>query len=508
MRKTRLSLILFAACVLTAGAGQAGAVDDGPTLSMDEFITLTTARDTEFEAILIDELTLKYQKDLRLPARDLVLSVKQQHEFYPNQDRDSPDTTVGLSKLFPYTGTEAEVSYEAGASLGSARESGELSFSIAQPIAENAFGRSTRLLDKIVGLEVEVARHQITEAYEDYLATVMLAYYDWYADYENYQISRRSYEENLKLLDNMNERANQKIALPIDVNKVKLQVLSRQERMIEFEERYRNSTNVIARMIRRTDDFDFMPARPPVAADLPGEFKQRFQTFHDDSRTFSILNKLENLSSLEVAREADDLLPSINLIAGYTVSGDDYGIDNEDNFVYAGIELEWPFGDQVDKAEYEVSQIADDRQKLITTNTYYRIYTQLQNLDLQIEREKNLGKIADERITLAVSILEDETENYSFGKVTLNDYIQAFNDLDSNRFNKIERDVTYRKLVVEWLRLTDQLVTPAGVARQDRSPQLFGTALVNPDVWQRLRRALAALPERIGEVFGRPPAHQ
>lgn len=506
MRKTGLSIVCGVLLWTVCGALPAVSAADAPVLSIDEFITLATTNDTEFEAILIDELTLKYQKDLRLPARDLVLSVKQQHEFYPSQDRDSPDTTVGLSKLFPYTGTEAEVSYEAGASLGSARESGELSFSIAQPIAENAFGRSTRLLDKIVGLEVDVARHQITEAYEDYLAAIMTAYYDWYADYENYQISQSSYQENLKLLDNMYERQNQKIALPIDVNKVKLQVLSRQERMIEFEERYRNSTNVIARIIRRTEDFHFIPAEPPAAADLAGEFKGRFQVFYDSSRTFSILDKLEDLSSLEVARDADDLLPSINLIAGYTVSGDDYGIDDEDNMVYAGIELEWPFGDQVEKAEYEVSQIRDDRQKLITTNTYYRIFTQLQNLDLQIEREKKLGKIADERISLAVSILKDETENYSFGKVTLNDYIQAFNDLDNNRFNKIERDITYRKLLVEWLRLTDRLVSPAGMRPRQISASDFGTTLINPDVWQRLRRALAALPERLGDAIGWPPS--
>ena len=487
--------------MLAAGLGWAAvtpAAQAAQILSMDEFITLATTRDTEFEQILIDEMTLQYEKDLRLPAKDLVLSVKQQHEFYLNQDRDSPDTTFGLSKLFPYTGTEAAIEYEAGASLSSAEESAELSFTIAQPIAENAFGRSTRMLDKIVGLEVEVARHQIAEAYEDYMATIMTAYYDWYADYENYQISRTSYDENLKLLDSMYEREKQKIALPIDVNKVKLQVLSRKERMIQFEERYQNSTNVIRRIIRGGEDFDAVPVEPPAATGLTGDFRELFTAFHGDSRTFAILKQLEDVSSLEVDREADDLLPSINLIAGYTVSGDDYGIDDEDNFVYAGIELEWPLGDQVDRAEYEVSQITRDRQKLITTNTYYRIYTQLQNLYLQIERERKLGEIADERIELARSILDDESENYSFGKVTLNDYIQAFNDLDNNRFNKIERDAQYKKLLVEWLRLSDRLINKAGLrpakGAAGLTPRARLSALLDEDVLPRLRRTLTAVP--------------
>ncbi len=508
MRKTALPIVLTAAFFLQTGAGPALSEEGALILSLEEFITLATARDTEFEEILIDELTLAYQKDLRLPARDIVLSVKQQHEFFLNQDRDSPDTSVSLTKLFPYTGTEAAVTYEAGASISSANQSGELSFNIAQPIAENAFGRSTRLLDKIVGLEVDVARHQIAEAYEDYLATIMIAYYDWYAAYENYQISRRSYQENLKLLDSMYERQKQKIALPIDVNKVKLQVLSRKERMIEFEERYRNSSNIISRIIRRTDDFNHIPEEPPAAAELSGEFRALFAAFHADSRTFNILNKLEDVSSLEVAREADDLLPSINLIAGYTVSGDDYGLDDEDSLVYAGIELQWPFGNQVDRAEYEVSRVLEDRQKLITTNTYYRIYTQLHNVFLQMERERQLGEIADERIALAASILEDESENYSFGKVTLNDYIQAFNDLDSNRFNKIERDSAYKKLLVEWLRLTDRLINKAGISAPDNKgpgrPEDRMSVLMADDVVMRLRRMLAALPGRVQQFFSLP----
>jgi len=64
---------------------------------------------------------------------------------------------------------------------------------------------------------------------------------------------------------------------------------------------------------------------------------------------------------------------------------------------------------------------------------------------------------------LAEAILEDERENYSFGRVTLNDYIQAVNNLDSNRFNKVLHESLYRKLKVEWLRLTDRLVQPKDI---------------------------------------------
>ena len=65
---------------------------------------------------------------------------------------------------------------------------------------------------------------------------------------------------------------------------------------------------------------------------------------------------------------------------------------------------------------------------------------------------------AGDKIVLSEEILKDEAENYSFGKVTLNDYIDAVNRVDENKFNRILHTVNLKKLLVEWLRLTDRLV--------------------------------------------------
>jgi outer membrane protein TolC len=121
--------------------------------------------------------------------------------------------------------------------------------------------------------------------------------------------------------------------------------------------------------------------------------------------------------------------------------------------------MEWPFGHQVDRAEYEAAKIALRRTELSNTGTYFRLYKEVKDLSIQIDSQQKLIKIAKEKIGLAKSILEDETENYSFGKVTLNDYIQAVNVVDTNRYNEIQHDTLYRKLLIEWLRITDRLVS-------------------------------------------------
>lgn len=452
--------------ILVAGPGLAAepeaSISSAPAarvLTMEEFLRKAARNDAEFEEILIAELTLRYSEDLRLPARDIVLGVRQ--DFYVSLDESDKDgrTAASLDKLFPLAGTEISAAYSVTPAASSGDASSELKISLSQPIAENAFGRSTRLLKKIVGLENEVARHQIVEAYEDYFAAVRNIYLDWYEAYERLKIGRSSYQENLKLLENMRQRRKSRIAKSIDVNKIELQVLSKKERLVALEETLASRWNLVKRVLRHGSAEVLVPA-PSDPPPLPeGTFEKRFARFRSESRTSRILRLLEKSSSLRVARDADDLLPSISLLLELERDGKEAGFADPESRVLAGFSLELPIRDQVGRAEREVSKIEERKAKLTTDNALHRLRTDILNLGLRMAREAELKRLAEEKIKLAESILKDESENYTYGKASLNDYIGAVNILDGNRFDRIEREVLWRKLHVELLRLTDRLVT-------------------------------------------------
>ncbi|MCK5014374.1 MAG: TolC family protein [Candidatus Omnitrophica bacterium] len=455
-----LGITLLSAKWMIAQEGQVTEKrNEGRSISLKEFIDLAVTNDTEFERILIDELAFQYKKDLVLPAGDLVLEVKARYDLFLNPDKEEPEAAFSLSRLFPYAGTELTAEYTSTPSATSTINSSEFAFTVSQPIAENAFGKATRLKDKIVGVEIDVARHQIIEAYEDYLAAIITGYYDWHEAYENLRIGESSYAENLKLMDNIKERQKSSIALDIDVNKINLQVLAKKETLIGLQEKYENALNFIKEATRYSADEVIVPQEPDIYEDSDISFESDYKKFKKESRTHQILKLLEDKSSLEVDENADDLLPSINLLIGYNVDGDDHEIRDEETMAYAAISMEWPFPDQIERAEYETAKIALDKQKLTTTSTRYRLYTDIKDLFQSIDREEQLGVIAREKISLAQAVLEDETENYSFGKITINDYIQAVNVLDSNRFNQVLHDAQYRKFTIEWLRITDRLVS-------------------------------------------------
>ena len=426
-------------------------------ITIEEFIKLACQKDTHFERILIDELKLKYRKAIDLPAKDLVISIENQHIFLFNPDEQDSENSISLSKLFPYTGTEFEAEYSSQVSTATRNVTSDFTLEISQALAQNAFGRNTRLLDKIIGIEIDVARYQIAEAYEDYLASLIKLYYDWYSAYANLKTAQNSYNENLKLLENIKERERNKIALPLDVNKISLQVLAKKENLITRQNQYNDYLNKIKEALRYEDDIQLEPQESSLYADLNIDFANKYEIFKTSSRTAQVLKLLEDKSSLEVDEYADELLPSINLLLGYTLEGSGHSIESK-NSAYAGISVEWPLPGQVERAEYETSKIELRKTKLSSETTHSRLYTDLKNLNNQMRREKELITVAEEKIKLAEAIVKDEKENYSLGRSTLNDLIDEVNKLEDNKFNKITHNIQLRKLIVEWLRLSDALI--------------------------------------------------
>lgn len=463
MKKLRLKTILAFFIFWSFTSVQTFAETNGNLLprilTINEFVKTAVKNDDAFEKILIEELSLKYKKDLALPAKDLVLSVKNQYEFFLNQDRNEPRMSLSLSKLFPYTGSEVSAEYGVSPYSSLKGVNSEINFYVSQPIAKNAFGKATSIQDKITGFEIEISRYQITEAYEDYLAFVTAAYYNWYFAYENLKIGRSSYDQSLKLLENIKKRWQSNIALPVDVNKVKIQVLIKKEELLRLKQEYDNILNFIKQSARYDDDIEIEPSAPFEYGQSEVSFDKEYKQFADSSRTYGILTLLEKKDSLNIDKYADSLLPSTNLLLGYQIDGEDFGVKGTDGVLYAGMSLNWLFGNQKNRAGHETAKISLKSTKISNKNKYVQLRTDLKNLFVQIEKEKKLIVTGDEKIKLSNLILKDETVNYSYGKVSLNDLIEAVNRIDENKFNKLSHLINHRILITEWLRLTDRLVS-------------------------------------------------
>lgn len=450
--KKNIFIILLAMFIIMPvfAQGDEGA-GDTRVLPLEEFIVLTCEKDSVFREILLRELLLNYKKSLVLPAEDIILSVQGQYDLDLGSSTGDPQASVSLSKLFANVGATVSAEYGTSYSSATGTNNSELTFSVAVPIAQNAFGKVNRLQDKIAGIEVDVARHQIAEAYEDYLAAAIKIYCSWYSAYENLRVGESSYRESLKLLQNIRDKQKDRIALQIDVDKVNLQVIAKQESLISLSNTYDKYTNMIRQAVRHEGGQSLVPVNPSMYDNTEISFSRDYRDFEKDSRTCKMLKLLEEKSSLEVTEDADALLPSADFTLGYTVE------DGEDK-VFAGLSFELPIPAQGERAQHETSKISAEQTKLTSISKHVQLHTDLNNLYDQIEKERKLIGIADKKIALSESIAAAEAKNYSYARATLNDLISAVNQLEENRFNRDYHSIQLKILLVEWLRLTDRLI--------------------------------------------------
>mgnify|MGYP003341190304 CR=1 FL=1 len=168
------------------------------------------------------------------------------------------------------------------------------------------------------------------------------------------------------------------------------------------------------------------------------------------NRSFSALHLLNEQRDTEVARLSRDLLPSMALSASVVQSME------TSSRISASIAL--PFQNKQAKARVEMSKLTKKKTAFSTESTTQQLLTTIQNLHLALITQKTLVDTAIKKKSLAADILKSESENYAYGKIELNDYIQAVNRYDTSRFDEIDQKITYQQLSVEWKRITDQLV--------------------------------------------------
>lgn len=453
--KNKVFFLAVAAVVFILSASSVSA----QTLTVEDFVKKAVKNDTAFEEILMDQLYLQYNKALNLPVSDWLMSLKGQYDFIKDTDSAEPEGSVSLDKLFGATGTTLNVSYQGSLNSDYATHSSRLDVSLSQSIAANAFGKVYRYRDKIIGLENEIAGYQVIEAYEDYMAYVLNAYYNWYEAYRNLELGQASYKENLKLLDNIKERKKSKIALDIDVNKTHLQVLAKKKKLVALQTANEKALKEIKIIIRDKSADELIPSLPDMYKIYKGIAASELKEEIQKSRTFSVLEMLEEKSTLDVKRYASELLPSIDVMAGYRVNGNDFDFEQSESFTYVGVKLDYPFLNSVAKAKHEVALLDEKKAFLSKDNVYYRLSKDVWDIVLEMQQAKELLKITQKGRDLAQLVLDDESQNYILGKVTLNDYIAAVNKLDDFQFDYVYYSMQIKKLNIAFLRLTDKLLS-------------------------------------------------
>ncbi|MBN1595285.1 TolC family protein [candidate division FCPU426 bacterium] len=468
MKKKKCAAVGAMMLLLTVPA-QGGDVTNA--VDLDHFVRTACRMDKTFEAILLEEAVAQYRAKLNLPAHELLLSLKGRYGFSLREDESGgPEGSIGLSKLFPASGTALEVEYGLSSSNVLNQSYSTFTLAVSQPIARNAFGHANRLLAQISGLEIELASHQMIEAYEDYLARVMQVYYSWYSAYAHWQAEKTTHREYLRLLANVQARRQSRIADQTDVNKVRVQVLEREANLLSLEQACREEENRVKQIMGMAPSETLVPAEPALYQEDKVDFAEAFAHFTEKSRTEKIIKILESKAGKELDRQADALLPSANLLLGYAAEGTDEVFDSRKNEVFAGVEIDMPFFNDHGQWRRDMSEKLLKQEKASAASKRLQLRTELENLLHARQKTVERRDLAEQKMKVSEDILRDENRYYLQGRAELNDLILAANNLEQARYLHIQLSVQCNVLLLEWLRLTDQLVSAQDLEKTKTEP--------------------------------------
>ncbi len=448
MHRTFLITLLISASTLSFAK-------DATPVSLNSFITSACAHDSTFQELLIDTLRLRYAEKLALTPEELLIDVTGEFGVTLGGEIE-PEAQVMLTQLFPKKGSTLKGSVRS-TKLASGTQRNELEVIYSVDILRNAFGRIETVQSGIVGLESDIVRYQILQAYELYLKELVLAYYNWLQAYGEHLSALASVKEGHKLLQNIQAKKHRYIANQVDVDKARLQVINKAERVRATLETYQKQSIRIAHAMGKELTTAISPDTINAVTFYQKQVEENLSSFSFDStRTAKIYAALHISDSLKIEVIKDGLQPSLSLYGGINVSDDS---PSENAKLMAGLTLSFPMYQTHKKAEIETIKIDQRQTSLSSKNVQSKLNMKLTQIQYSMGSKRKAIVIAEEKRALSESILKAESEDYLYGRVSLNDLIQALNTLQTNRLNSVNTRIELARLWVEALDLSDQLIT-------------------------------------------------
>lgn len=423
-------------------------------ISLREFLQTAKKHDLEFDKVLIEKLPTEYSKDLQLPVSQYLIEVRNEYGLAQNLPRTS---TLGISagKNFNSTGTDLVLAYENNAQVGRTEEVTTLT--LEQSLYRNILGSRTRQLARSVEASNQSLKLVVTEAYEDRLAELSKQYLQWKEAYLKLVAARQLFADAKWIEKNAKARLSKSVALPIDLDRTMLQVLSREQSVLEQEAEFRGRSEAITKLAGIPEPL--VPAQGSdwdlATLDLSGAW----ESFQKSSRGLQALRLEEDAAAEQLEYQKEALSPDLKALLGYRVDTSvRFNTPVNRNEWIVGFNLEIPLGNsQTDAA---VKQAVYELKKAVLEKRTFEQSMRIQISD-NTERIERLVKRVDlskRKWELSQRIARAEERRYNQGSVDLLTLITAENDLAENYANYLTTQTELDKQIVEYLRLVDLLV--------------------------------------------------
>ena len=429
------------------------------SLGLNEYIQQLKTNDVEAEKILSQSLKVRFNKDLKMPNRQVLFNIKDEFGIQPDSDKTTSRLTAQATKSFVQTGTDINVSFTSN-DLTDRKEQIQ-NFTLEQDLVRNSFGARNRKLNQVLNTENEIIKLQTTESYEDYILQKIYSYLDFQLTYQSLKTAEQLYKDTLDLQREILKRQKNNIADEVDVERVKLQIINRKKSVLDRKQNFNSQKINILKSLGRLDEkHNITPDKNIEFLNEKIDFQNQLNSFWNSGRSIKILKLSEENSQHRIWIQKKDLLPKANILLGYNIDDSQrFTTQTNREETLVGLSLEFSLGDSVNNAEIKQAEYEKTQSKLelkAQSETLKAIFTELQS---RIEIHNQKMKLLNQQVQSAKALLRGEKKRFKNGRTDLKTVIDSENLLADTEFEAIQQKIELAKTIAEWMSLTDTLVT-------------------------------------------------
>ena len=440
--------------------GLLGAITPAPseaeTITLDDYLKVMQTHDPGYKAILADQEKVDYEKFATELNDQLTLDLTGSVIQELTADTQTSNNKATVSQFLADSGTTLALDLGHKA-LSDSESSTTLGFRIEQSILRNRFGSERGLQKSIAKLESEETRLKMEEAYEAHTSELIMRYLDWYMSYQQLSHAKQNARESKALLTHVQKRFNRKIAIDVDLEIAKLQLLEKQSDVQMQEQKFRSFTSTFEHYQGFSEPQKFTPAKtlPMMKETLPLDNADELVK---GSRLANLIKVQSELKSQERELSLEEMRDNANLSLGFKQVQDQNNDPNTRKEITLGFDWTLPTPKSLQEtklrhASYELTKTkADHAQQSI------ELLDKLSRLKIEITSLKNQIQTAKRGVQLASRVFKRQKQRYEQGLIDFRTLSDAQNRLDRQRFSYITYQVDLAKAHTNWLEATDRLV--------------------------------------------------
>ncbi len=426
-------------------------------LDLNEFVRAARANDVGIEKVLHERVQTTFLRSLSLPSPGVLLQIENQYGFSLDEGERTTVLDLAASKEITTTGTTLTASHSLNRQED--REEDQTRVALEQSLFRNAFGKQTRRQDQKLIKENEAILLRTVEAYEDYIATLISGYFDWQLSHVNRTVAQELLSESQSLQHFIEERSQRHIASKVDVGRVALESMGYEEAILELDISLVKQGAEIASAMGKEVLNDLQPSALLDWTNLKLDFEQTRTAALSKGRMLGAYALAEEAGALEIQLRKEDLDPAINLIGGFRYDDSTrFTVSTDRKEVYVGFNAELPLWDQ--KSGAEVKKAAYEKMSATLAKKEYlkNLSSALRAQEGRIQTQRKRIELSEKKWTVSKDVARRERKRYENGKIDLETLISARQAQANSRFEFLKNRIQLNKDIVEWLRLTDQLI--------------------------------------------------